>query len=340
MHNKPQAGRSDRAWTAEQVLELGRSYQAAAVLAAAAELEIFTPLKQGPQTAGQLARKLPADPRALAALLDAMTALKLLEKRASRYSLAAGIEPLLTPESPQTVLAMAQHQANCLRNWAQLAKVVKTGRPAERLASVRGESGDQESFIGAMHNISWPNAPQVIQAIQPLKFVHLLDIGGASGTWTMAFLRACPGSRATLFDLPHVIPMAKRRLNEAGLAERVSFIPGDFYHDPLPPGADLAWVSAIVHQNSREQNRALFAAVHSALLPAGRVAIRDIIMEPDRTAPPAGALFAINMLVATQGGATFTLEELSEDLGRSGFAGATLVRRDPAMNAVVVAHKK
>ena len=68
---------------------------------------------------------------------------------------------------------------------------------------IRGEEGAQDAFIGAMHNVSAPNADEVIRAVQPLQFRHLLDIGGASGTWTMAFLCACPSAQATLFDLPH-----------------------------------------------------------------------------------------------------------------------------------------
>ena len=96
------------------------------------------------------------------------------------------------------------------------------------MPGVRGEAGDQEAFIGAMHNVSAPNADQVIRAVQPLQFQHLLDIGGASGTWTIAFLRACPSAQATLFDLPHVIPMARRRLAAAGLDQRVKLVAGDF----------------------------------------------------------------------------------------------------------------
>jgi precorrin-6B methylase 2 len=220
-----------------------------------------------------------------------------------------------------------------------LATVVKTGGPAQSVPGVRGEAGEQETFIGAMHNVSAPVAGQVIQAVQPLRFNHLLDIGGASGTWTIAFLRACPAARATLFDLPHVLPMAQRRLAAAGLSERVELAPGDFYTDALPPGADLAWVSAIVHQNSRQQNRALFAKVFAALAPGGRIALRDILMDESRTRPAAGALFAVNMLVATADGGTFTFAELREDLAAAGFVRHTLARQDEAMNSVVLAAK-
>ncbi len=330
---------ADHHWTAEDILALGRSYQGAAVLAAAADLDLFGALASVPPTAAELSRALQCDQRGLTVLLDALVALRLVEKSGDTYSLAAGLDAFLTPDGPQSVLAMAQHQANCLRRWSDLARVIKTGRPAERIPSVRGEAGDQQAFIGAMHNVSAPNVDEVIQAVQPLKFEHLLDIGGASGTWTIAFSRACPSATATLFDLPPVIPLARTRLADAGLSDRVKLVAGDFMTDPLPPGADLAWVSAIVHQNSRAQNRVLFAKVFQALQPGGRIAIRDILMDVSRTQPVAGALFAVNMLVSTEGGGTFTFDELRQDLEAAGFGQTTVLRRDEAMNSVVAARK-
>jgi predicted O-methyltransferase YrrM len=328
-----------KSWTTEEVLNLGRSYQGAAVLAAAAELELFTALAPAPLNASALARRLDCDLRALSILLDALAAIRLLVKTGDRFALPPGLDTLLSADGSRSVLAMCQHQANCLRRWAQLAKVVKTGRPAERTPSVRGEAGDQQSFIGAMDNISAPTANHIIRALQPLQFQHLLDIGGASGTWTIAFLQACPSAQATIFDLPEVVPMAQHRVAAAGLRARVRFAAGDFMADALPPGADLAWVSAIVHQNSRAQNRLLFAKTFQALLPGGRIAIRDILMEESRTRPVAGALFAVNMLVGTEGGATFTFDELRADLEHAGFIQAAVVRADEAMNAIVVAAK-
>jgi SAM-dependent methyltransferase len=326
-------------WTAEDILELSRTYQAAAVLGAAADLDLFSELAAAPVKAAALARRLRCHARGLTILLDALIALQLLTKSGDRYALTAGLDALLTPQGPRNILAMAQHQANCLRRWAQLAKVVKTGRPAQCMASVRGEAGDEEAFIGAMHNISAPNADRVIRAIRPLRFNHLLDLGGGSGTWTIAFLRACPSAHATLFDLPSVVPLARRRLATAQLSGKVRLAAGDFMQDALPTGADLAWVSAIVHQNSRTQNRALFSKVFQALVPGGRIAIRDILMEEGHTRPVAGALFAVNMLVATEGGGTFTFAELREDLEAAGFRQAAVLRADEAMNSIVVAKK-
>lgn len=326
-------------WDMESVLALGRSYQGAAVLGAAADLEIFDHLQSGASTVNDLADRMGCDPRGLTVLLDALVALDLLHKSEERYELRPDVAPLLTRNGPQSVLAMAQHQANCLRRWAQLAAVVKTGQPPPELASIRGEQGDLEAFIGAMDNVSAPVADEVIRAVDPLTFEHLLDIGGASGTWTAAFLRACPGARATLFDLPEVIPLARERLSQKGILDRVNLVAGDYNRDSFPDGVDLAWVSAIVHQNSREQNRELFRKAFAALVPGGRIAIRDIIMEPDRTRPVSGALFAVNMLVGTERGATFTFDELRSDLENAGFSSVVLARPDQAMNAVLVALK-
>src|ERR1019366_2874499 len=167
-------------WTAEDILALGRSYQGAAVLVAAADLDLFGALACAPLTAAALAHNLQCDLRGLTVLLDALVALRLLEKSGSDYALPAGLNAFLTSDGAQSILAMTQHQGHGLRNWAQLGVVVKTGRPAQCMPGVRGEAGDQEAFIGAMHNISAPNADGVIQAVQPLQFGNLLDIGGAS----------------------------------------------------------------------------------------------------------------------------------------------------------------
>ncbi len=326
-------------WSAEEVLQTAWSFQRASVLTAAADLNIFTCLHGKPMTAEALAHELRADLRATTILLDALVALEFLSKHGDDYRLGEDLAELLSDKSEKNVLPMVRHLANCLSRWAQLARVTRSGRPSDRHASIRGEAADQSAFIGAMHNISAPAAVEVVGRLKPLGFTHLLDIGGASGTWTMAFLEAAPEARATLFDLPSVVPMAEQRLSEAGLADRVTLVPGDFYDDDLPADADLAWLGAICHQNSRRQNRELFARIHRALADGGRVVIRDVVMDPSHTSPERGALFAVNMLVATEGGSTYTFDEYREDLREAGFGEVTLVHRDEFMNSLIRAEK-
>lgn len=329
--------------SAKTILETVRAFQQACVIIAGADLDVFTILHAKPGNAAQLARKIKGDLRAAEVLLDALAAIGMLTKRPGRkpvYSVPPEVAGILTEKSLRSMLGMVRHQGNCLRNWSQLAGVVLSGKPAARRPSVRGAGGDLESFIRAMHEVSEPMAAPLIASLGPLKFTRLLDLGGASGTWTIPFLKLNPRATAVIFDLPEVIPMARRTLKKAGLAGRIDFVAGSYNTDTMPQGADLAWVSAIVHQNSRAQNRAMFARVFKALEPGGRILVRDIVVDSSRTRPAGGALFAVNMLVGTQGGATFTFDELREDLESAGFVKAEFLRRGEVMDSVICAVKR
>ena len=326
-------------WTADDLTDLVRGFHPACVIIAGAELDVFTNLHERPSDAAKLAEQVKSDPRAMTILLDALTAMGLLWKRDGMYTVPPDVAEVLTETGANCRLGMIRHQGNCLRRWGQLAQVVLRGRPVEGEVSVRVTEGDLASLIRAMHEISVPVAAILIASLGSLHFTHLLDLGGGSGTWTIPFLRQNRTASATIFDLAAVIPMTAQLLKTAGLADRVRLAAGDFYTDELPVGADLVWVSAIVHQNSRQQNRAMFGKMFASLVPGGRVLIRDIVMDESRTSPPMGAFFAVNMLVATPGGGTFTFNELRDDLAAAGFVGAQLLRRGEWMDSVVGATK-
>ena len=324
-----------------ELIERMRGYMLPGLLAAGADLDVFSSCLDENRSAAELAAERAADERALDVLCDALAAAGLLDKTDGRYRVPPRLRAAVDAENPRTVLPMLHHQANCLRRWARLPWVVRHGHAAQdHSPSLRGEEADLAAFIGAMNVASGPAAEALVAAVKPAAARCVLDVGGASGTWTLAWLRALPEARAILFDLPPVIPLARERIGAAGMAGRVTLVPGNYHHDPLPRGADLAWVSAIIHQNSRDQNRALFRRVAEALEPGGRILIRDIVMDECRTKPASGAWFAVNMLVATEGGGTFTLGELREDLDAAGFGEARLLRRDAGMNSVVEARRR
>jgi precorrin-6B methylase 2 len=318
-----------------QLLEMMRGYQVPCILAAAVELDLFEKLAPAPRTAAEVAAAAGCDLRATTILLDAMTAVGVIVKQDERYSLSAVLAPFLGEASGQSVMAMLRHQANCLRRWSRLPWTVRIGVPDYPGPSIRGEDADQASFIEAMHVVSRDIADQLIREIHPGGVRCVLDLGGASGSWTLAWLKAEPAARAIIFDLPHVIPMARQRLAATPFADRVDLVPGDFHSDNLPSGADVAWVSAVIHQNSPEQNRALYRRVAAALEPRGRIYIRDMVLEPSRTAPVAGALFAVNMLSATEKGNSYSLADIQEALQSAGFVDVELVRRDEGMHSIV-----
>jgi SAM-dependent methyltransferase len=164
-------------------------------------------------------------------------------------------------------------------------------------------------------------------------------VGGGPGTYTAAFLRACPDLQATLFDLAPVVDIARAQLRKAGLLGRVELVPGNFMTDPLPGGQDLAYLSAIIHQMSLDECRRLYAKVHAALVPGGRLVIRDHVMDSTRTRPRAGAIFAINMLVGTRGGGTYTFAEIRQGLEVAGFRDVRHLRRGSMMDSLVSARR-
>ena len=326
-------------WTAQEVLDISRSFQPACVLTAAAALDVFSPLHARPMTAGVLAGELGTDTRATAILLDALAALEFLDKQGEKYSVPEDVAGLLDEQSTDNILPMIRHHANCLRRWVELPKVAQTGKCAETAPSVRGAGADQADFISAMNTISRSVAAGVIDKIRPSKFRHMLDIGGGPGTWTIAFLRAASEAGATLYDLPAVVSIAEKNFAEAGVTDRVMLVEGNYYTDALPEGMDLAWLGAICHQNSRQQNRDLFSRVHKALVDDGVIVIRDVVMDPSHTSPVGGALFAVNMLVGTEAGGTYTFDEYREDLREAGFVEIELVHRDEFMNSLIRAGK-
>jgi len=328
-----------KSWTPAELMDTVRAFQPACVISAAADMDVFSALDGQPMTALMLAARIGGHPRSTGILLDALVALELLEKERDVYAVSRTVARLLSANSPDNVLPALRHQANCLRRWVQLAQVVQTGKPAQRVPSVRGAQADCEAFIGAMNTFNMAAAPDIVAKLSGLRFQRLLDIGGASGTWTIAFLLARSEARATLFDLPDVIPMARERLTEAGMIDRVTLVAGDYNLDEMPGDADLAWLSAVAHQNSREQNRALFAKICAALADGGALVIRDVVMDISRTRPVAGALFAVNMLVGTEAGNSYMFTEYRDDLIRSGFADVELLYEDERMNSLIFAKK-
>jgi SAM-dependent methyltransferase len=304
------------------------------VFLTAAELDLFSLLADRPLSLPEAAAASGADSRGLAILLDALAAMGLLEKAEGRWRTLPSLAPFLSARGKESLLPLALHSVNLWDRWSRLTEVVAGPRPGtvDRDAWTR-------SFIGAMNVVAAPQADAIVAAVQPGAARHLLDVGGGPATYTLAFVRAVPGIRATLFDLPAVVEMAREKVGEAGLLDRIDLVAGDLGKDVLPAGHDLAFVSAIIHMLGPSGNVALFRNVHDALVPGGRIVIRDHVMSPDRTAPRAGAFFAVNMLVGTREGGTFTFEEISSWLAEAGFVRPRLMRAGERMDGLVEAFR-
>lgn len=327
-------------WTQEKILELCGAFLKPRIVITAAQLNLFAELDGRSRTVEDLCDEHGWSPRGLRILLDALAAMGLIEKsRDGHYTLNASLSGLLVPGSESSVLPMVLHRGSMWKTWSNLTEIVATGRNPNPMGAESRSDEDIEAFIGAMHVVGRAAADTVAAAVDLSPFRRLLDVGGGSGTYTMAFLKRAPHLTATVFDLPRVIEIARRRLTDAGFIDRVTLSAGDYNADPLPSGHDLALLSAIIHINSREGNQALFRKVYDCLEPGGAILIRDHLMDPTRTRPVEGAIFAVNMLVATRGGSTYTLEETTADLEAAGFHDVRLIREGTRMDQLMIGVK-
>ncbi|MGL6196874.1 MAG: methyltransferase, partial [Thermoguttaceae bacterium] len=220
--------------------------------------------------------------------------------------------------------------------------VVKSGIPAPRASSVNGPLGEYRDFIVGMNCIGRRVAGPLVEKMNNvglLNFENFLDLGGASGTYACAFLESNPSSKGTIFDLPIAIDEAKQKLATLKFGDRLSLVTGDFYIDEYPSGYDFVWISAIIHQHGFTETAEMFRKSYNALVPGGVVAIRDVYAAPDRTSPPAAALFAVNMLANTSNGMIYTCDEVFGLLEAAGFINPRIAVPAEDMSAVIVAEK-
>jgi hypothetical protein len=327
------------------------AYMQVSILAALAELDLGTAILENGNSisAAALADQCRCDRRGTERLLDVLSAMGYLRKSGAGdnalYAVAEEYATYLDSRHPATYIPMMRHMACGQRAWARLTWSVKDGRPQEREPSILGAEQDRISFIMGMNSIATRLAGEVTTSLREAGVLsfgmppRFLDIGGASGTYTEAFLKEMPGSTATIFDLPVGIAQAKKRFTGSDLEARVTLAAGDFTQIPLPTGFDFAWISAIIHQMDRSESRMLYARALDALKPGGTLAVRDYVMGEDRLAPLEGALFGVNMFLNTPSGMVYTYREIREDLEQAGFTQVVHAVDVPSMAAVVTAKK-
>ncbi len=324
-------------------------FMRASVLGALAELDVATQLLAAGNslTAEELAEKTGCSLRGLECLLDALTGMGYFAKENGRYAVREEYAELLDSRSPQTRIPIMRHYTVLQRTWDRLSFAVRDGAPQKGRAgeSFLGAEEDKVSFIMGMNSVAVGLLDGVLASMHTAGILPLqnnaaiLDVGGASGTYSEAFLQCMPGAQATIFDLPHVIELAKKRFHGSPYADRVHYVPGDFYRDELPHGFDFVWVSAIIHQMNREESVCLYTKCFEAVQPGGVIAIRDFVMDAQRTSPCAGTLFGINMLVNKPHARVYSFAEIREDLEKAGFVNAVHAVRVPTMCSIVTARR-
>jgi SAM-dependent methyltransferase len=295
------------------------AFREARVLLTAFELDLFTRLGDEWRSSEEASQLAQTNPRATDRLLNALCASGFLVKKKGKFSNTPLTAKFLVKGKPD-YLGGLMHQVSLWNTWSTLTDAVRRGSSViVRDPVSRVEVNWLEAFIAAMHMRATRQAPAIVKLIDLKGVKRVLDVGGGSGVFSMAFVRARKGLTAVVFDLPNVISLTKGYIDAENLGTIIGVAGGDYTVDPLLNGFDLVFMSAIIHSNSPEINKQLFRKAFEALNPDGRLVVLDHIMNDDRTSPAAGAYFSLNMLVGTRDGDTFTETEVRGWMEEAGF---------------------
>lgn len=323
--------------TTNNISELAVSFQKSRVLLTAYELGIFTALGSSKRNSADIARAINTDSRATDRLMNALCSIGLLTKENGLFSNSAEAARYMVEGSPDYMANMA-HVVNLWDTWTTLTEAVRRGTSVFR--GDVGKRGDDwlKSFIAAMHYRATGMAPGLVPILDLTNVKKVLDVGGGSGAYSMEFVREKKEIEATVFDLPEVIPLTKKYVEDAGLSKKFHFVTGNCNKDELGRGFDLVFLSQLLHSNSSEENAVLIKKAAATLNSGGQVVVQEFIIDEDRTSPPFSAFFALNMLVATEHGDTYTEAEIKKWMENAGLKD--IVRKDTSyQSAVLVGYK-
>ena len=295
----------------ENLREMANSFRQSRVLLSAVELKIFTVLDKHMMTSEEVSRKINADPRATDRLMNALCGMGLLRKIKGKFYNADLSSKYLVEEKPE-FMGNLYHTNHLWNTWSYLTDSVKQGSSFKGDQNKGEKENWVEAFISAMHYRGVKQGKILSMTIDLTNVKNMLDIGGGSAAFSMELVKKNPSINAVVLDLPHVIPLTKKYVSEAGLLDNFDFIEGDYLTKDFESSYDLILLSAIVHINSYEQNKILIQKCADALNKNGMIIIRDFVMNDDRTQPYHGALFSLNMLVGTANGDTYTEQEMKE----------------------------
>jgi predicted O-methyltransferase YrrM len=315
----------------DDVNEMIRGFMPSRVILTALELDVFTAVGDG-GTVKQIAGKIQGAVRATEMLLNALASLNLLEKREGVYRNTPVAARFFVDGTADSARTAQLHTVNMWKRWSSLTEAVRAGSAV----APKADNGWVKSFIAAMDHNARGRTRAVVQAVEVNGAKQMLDLGGGSGAYSIAFANAAPGLHSEIIDLPEVLPLAQDYVHQAGLDDRISTRAGDMLSVPLEAGKyDLVLLAAICHMFSPEENQRLFERAYAALAPKGRLVVSDFVLEADKTAPRFAALFALNMLVGTRAGSSYSEPEYDAWLKQAGFAQTKRIRMPGPANLMI-----
>ncbi len=294
-----------------EMFQLGY-YWETKILLTAVKLDVFSVLAQQERTVEQIATDLKGNPRVLEFLLNALVAMRVLTVDQGQFSNSKVAETHLVKGSSQYVgHLLLLHDAEW-NNWGHLEETVRTGH-----SPISGHvfTNDPElggNVLSVLDRIGQQSGPGLAKRLDLEKVKTFLDLGGGAGTNSIAFCQAYSHVQGTIFDLKQTLTLTERVVKDAGLADRISFLSGDFNSDSLGGPYDLILMSDILHYQDYVTNAALVKKCSIHLQPGGRLIIKDRFLDESGTGPAWVTAFAVHILVNTEKGQCYKTSEARE----------------------------
>jgi 3-hydroxy-5-methyl-1-naphthoate 3-O-methyltransferase len=311
--------------TPERVMQLAWGYAPPLIMEAAVRHRVFDLLDGGAKTVEEVATGSGASVRGLRAIMNALVGLQLLTKDSGGgYALTADSAAFLVSGKPGFLGGLLRHTSTqILPNWLRLNDAVETGGPSVAVNQERAGAGFFHQFVADIFPMSYPAALALADALDVAgtkKPIRVLDLAAGSGVWSIALAQKSPKVTVTAVDWPGVLDVTRQTAERFGVAPRYSFVEGDLLAADFGGGHDVATLGHILHSEGRQRSRALLEKTFEALAPGGTIAIAEFLVDDERTSPPMGLLFAVNMLVHTDDGDTYSFGEIAGWLREAGFA--------------------
>lgn len=307
----------------QRIVDLFFGYTPTLVLSAAVQLDLFSVLAAGSMAAPDVAKAVGVSARGAAMLLDALVSLELLDKQGNRYGLTAESQAYLVKGSEGYLGGFFEVLQEGLKDWSRLAEAVRTGKPAR---SIENQKRSEEFFpplIRALHVANMGPAHNLARKLgvgTRWRGLKILDVAAGSGVWGVAAAQEDPSSTVAALDYPGILSITREYVAKSGVADRFEYIAADLRDARLEENAyDLALLGNICHSEGEEGTRALFRKLQPSIRPGGKLAVVDMIPNDERTAPPFPLIFALQMLLHTEQGGTYTQAEYTRWLEEAGF---------------------
>jgi hypothetical protein len=322
------AGEPAAAPNPEAIMQLGSAFWASKTLLSAIELGLFTELASaGPLDAEALREKLGLHPRSTRDFFDALVALGMLEREDGLYRNTAETDLFLDRAKPSYMGGILEMlNARLFGFWNSLTEGLRTGEPQNEaktggnlFEAIYSDPGLLRGFARAMTASSIGPAMAMAATFPWDRYKTVIDIGCAEGCVPVQVARTHAHMSGGGFDLPPIGPLFDDYVATAGLSDRLSFHPGDFFADPLP-SADVLVMGRILHDWDLDEKRTLLKKAYEALPDGGALIVYEAIIDDDRRENAFGLLMSLNMLIETPGGFDFTGADCQGWMKDTGFS--------------------